>query len=207
MYVEPMYVEPAGQGGRDFALLESNQAAKPSGPVAEVSAEDIPTGTSYYDEPEPTPSGESGPTVPISSKSESTPSSGTVPTAALKSGLLYELGSLAQANGYDPAGTYDGYEIGWFYSRTPSASGYVIGPTELGIGQTEKITLLSAAGKIASFLSGGDSAKPPSSEGKTPEDKPPGESDSIEKPDNWKQVAIIGGMILVSVILIKAIST
>ncbi len=162
-----------------------------------IPEDEYPTGTQTNSVIVPTPTGDTGTTVPITTQT-STPSSGTVPTTNAASGVELELSSVAQLNGLDPKGTFNGYEIGWLYERTQSSSGYVIGPSELGIQDTERITIAQAAAKIEAYLAGGPT-------GPKQEDLP--KAGAEKGAADWKQVAVIGAMILAVVVLMRALSS
>jgi hypothetical protein len=49
--------------------------------------------------------------------------------------------AVMQTLGYDPQGSYNGYEWNYFWERTSIYNGTVIGPAEMGIGDTDKVPL------------------------------------------------------------------
>ncbi len=62
--------------------------------------------------------------------------------------------TVMQNLGYDPQGTYNGYEWNYFWERTSIYNGIVIGPTEMGIGDTDRVPLSAAVAAIHKILSG-----------------------------------------------------
>lgn len=185
--------------------LENPSWPKPLPPPPVVNypsdlVQSLPTGTQAMPLDIQTPSGDTVTTVPITGITVSTPASGTLPTIPSGSGLLYELLSVTSANGYDPGGMYNGYQIAWIYQRTPSFTGYELGPTELGLTENATITLQEAAPRIVSYL-GGTPKKAPTANGI------PATTGQAATDTDWKQIALIGGMILAGIVMVRAITT
>jgi hypothetical protein len=80
---------------------------------------------------------------------------GTEPvTVAASPTVAQSLSTVMRQLGYDPQGSYTGYEWAYFWERTPIYNGTAIGPTELGIGESEKAPLSVAVAAIRKILSG-----------------------------------------------------
>jgi hypothetical protein len=71
------------------------------------------------------------------------------------SAIVESLKAAMTANGYDSTGQYGGYEWAWFWQRASLYNGKDIGPTELGISDTDKVFLASAVPAIEKVLSPG----------------------------------------------------
>ena len=68
--------------------------------------------------------------------------------------IAQSLVAAMQAAGYDPQGSYNGYEWNWFWQRSTPYNGSNIGPTELGISDTDKVYLTDAVAAIRKTLTG-----------------------------------------------------
>jgi hypothetical protein len=79
----------------------------------------------------------------------------TATTAPTSSEITESLKAAMTANGFDPVEQYGGYEWAWFWQRASLYNGKDIGPTELGISDTEKVYLASAVSAIEKVLSPG----------------------------------------------------
>ena len=160
------------------------------------------TGTSAQNVPDNRPSGETGPTT-LAVDQESTPASGTIPTEPEYEGLAVELASVMDAGGFDTGATYNGYEWAHFYSRTQSSAGYVLGPSEMGLLEGQKVGIVDAAKRIEAYLaSPGEKAMPAED---IPNGGAPSSGGSEAGRADWKTVALIGAMILAGVLLLRAI--
>lgn len=72
----------------------------------------------------------------------------TTPTVA------QALTAAMRTQGYDPQAAYNGFEWNWFWQRTPFYNGVDIGPTELGIGNTDKVYMSDAVVAIRKIVTG-----------------------------------------------------
>jgi len=95
-------------------------------------------------EPAPTP-------APATSVAPSTTVAASTTSAA---SISQSLTAAMQEAGYDPNAEYDGYQWAWFWQHSSLYNGAPLGPTELGIGQQEKVLMPVAVEAVGRALSG-----------------------------------------------------
>ncbi len=95
------------------------------------------------------------PTTAVSILTEKTPASGTLSSVGVQSD---EIQRVIESLGYDPAGSYNGYEWDYFYKRSQLYSGIVVGPAELGLSESDRINLSEFTRRYAAYNKTGSHA-------------------------------------------------
>ena len=94
-------------------------------------------------------------TTPPAQITDGSTTAQTVTPPPSSSEITQSLKTAMTANGFDPNGQYGGYEWAWFWQRASLYNGKDIGPTELGIADTDKASLAAAVAAIQNVLSPG----------------------------------------------------